>query len=418
MRKHLTLFTTCLLMVAEAATAQVMLNFDAGNAVTVSGDDYYSAYLKENVYAADDGYYAQLLQNPFFSQMTGENATTPLALQPMNSGVPMRDNYFGLATWATTAAFDNVEVTAADGTVLYSDSFTNTGDEWNQNGGSWSVENGTLRQTNESDLGSLNVCYRRTGHDGTLRLDATKLSGAEGFLIAFSYVDNENYCWWNIGGWNNTQHAIEQCIGGVKTTLATAAGSITTGQTYALKVVMEGEHVRCYIDGRLIHDIVLTSASSLYGSATVSDDGSRVWVRMANPTAQNQQVVVRLKDADVQYASLTRKSVSKAFSPEVLNSVTATSTTRTTLTPVMDGAVAAELRPLSLNTVELTVDDVPIATGIGEIHNESDEAAMKSEPLSDSFLFGEAYDLQGRRVVNPQLEKGIYIVGGRKVMVR
>lgn len=27
----------------------------------------------------------------------------------------------------------------------------------------------------------------------------------EGFLIIFNYVDKNNYCWLNLGGWNNTQ---------------------------------------------------------------------------------------------------------------------------------------------------------------------------------------------------------------------
>jgi hypothetical protein len=37
---------------------------------------------------------------------------------------------------------------------------------------------------------------------------ARKLSGSEGFLIVFGRKDRDRY-WWNLGGWGNSQHAIE-----------------------------------------------------------------------------------------------------------------------------------------------------------------------------------------------------------------
>lgn len=419
MKKQLILLVTLLTTTFAPVAAQVVLNFDAGQPTQTADDSYYATYLKEHVYATDDGYYAQLLQNPFFEQTVADNATTAIALQPMNSGTPVRDNYFGMATWATSADFDNVTLTTLDGTTVYSDEFTKVGNEWNQNGGTWEVADGVLRQTDTGNLGDLNVCYKRTGHEGILSLDATKRSGAEGFLIAFSYIDNENYCWWNIGGWNNSQHAIEQCVNGVKTTLTTAAGSIVTGQTYRLKVKMEGEHVLCYIDDRLIHDITLQNTSTLYGSAAVSDDGNRVWVRVANPTASQQNVVVRLKDADVQGAALIRKSVSQAFTPDLLANLTVGTTSSTSLTPVMDDAVRFDARARSLNTLELTVTDVPIATHIEE--TTMDQVQGTNAPAQTAI-----YDLAGRRMAenyescikNSALVKGLYIVNGKKVLIR
>ena len=52
--------------------------------------------------------------------------------------------------------------------------------------------------------------------DYDLTLKATKKSGAEGFLVAFGVKDTGNYYWWNLGGWNNTQGAVEKAVGGGK----------------------------------------------------------------------------------------------------------------------------------------------------------------------------------------------------------
>ena len=44
----------------------------------------------------------------------------------------------------------------------------------------------------------------------TLTLQARKLGGSEGFLVMFNVADSNNWFWWNIGGWTNTSHAVEQ----------------------------------------------------------------------------------------------------------------------------------------------------------------------------------------------------------------
>jgi len=45
--------------------------------------------------------------------------------------------------------------------------------------------------------------------DCTYSLKARKLGGAEGFLIPFNVRDENAKSWWNLGGWGNTRHTIE-----------------------------------------------------------------------------------------------------------------------------------------------------------------------------------------------------------------
>ena len=66
--------------------------------------------------------------------------------------------------------------------------------------------------------------------DYTFTCKARKLAGAEGFLILFRVKDDKNFCWWNVGGWGNSRHNIEESINGSKTTLADdVPGQIDTG---------------------------------------------------------------------------------------------------------------------------------------------------------------------------------------------
>jgi alpha-L-arabinofuranosidase len=415
MKKSFILICALCLLCALCAQAQVILNFDASQTSQLTDDDYFANYLAANTYAVDPTYYPQLLQNPFYQQTVLQPEASALQMQAMNNAASKRGNYFGIATWATTATFDNVSLTTADGSALYTTDFAAEGDEWNKNGGTWTFADGTLSQTDANDLGSLMVCYQLTGHDATLQLDATKTGGAEGFLIAFSYLDSENYTWWNIGGWGNSQHAIEQCIDGQKSLLATAAGSIQTGQTYRLKVEMRGDHVRCYIDDQLIHDIQFDNASTLYGAASISDDASRVFVRISNPSATAQDVVVRLKDAAVQSAQHQRQTLSTEFSPSTLRNLSVGTPQQSALSPVLTSAMRFSVPARSLNTLQLAVADVPVPTAIQDLSEEQPTDTLSSSSAAADGI----YDLTGRRYADTHtLPRGLYIVGGRKLLLR
>lgn len=211
----------------------------------------------------------------------------------------VRDTYVGLSSWGTSVVYDNFSIKDTDGNVVYSTQFASPADyelNWNATGGTWTLSGGTLQQTNTAMYGKCNVCYNLTGEDCVIELDAKKVSGAEGFLIAFSYNDPDNYVWWNIGGWNNTQHAIEQCIDGVKRSLASAAGSINTGQTYRLKIVKSGNQVYCYIDGVLCHKATLQDSKKIYTTAALNKAEDELIVKLINPNASVQEAALNFKD--------------------------------------------------------------------------------------------------------------------------
>ena len=186
----------------------------------------------------------------------------------------------GLGSWNTDVTYSNIKVTKADGTVVYE------GDE--QVVSSANIQ-GTARVIDV------------VTDDCTIELDAVKNSGDEGFLIGFAYGDSNNYAWWNLGGWGNARHGVEQAVSGSKSTLASAAGNIQTGTVYHLKVVREGLTARCYIDDELIHTVTLSAAggSRLYLCASLNEAEDSAIVKVINYNGADVPTTIRFKDATI-----------------------------------------------------------------------------------------------------------------------
>ncbi|MFD7709927.1 alpha-L-arabinofuranosidase C-terminal domain-containing protein [Streptomyces sp. NPDC059785] len=169
--------------------------------------------------------------------------TTPDVSGPISGAV-------GLSTWATTAAYDDVKVTAEDGSTLLSDDFSGDAARWTHTGGgSWSVQDGQYVQTDEAAENTMVSAGDTSWQNYDLHVKATKKSGKEGFLVAFGVKDTGNYYWWNLGGWNNTSSAVEQAVDGGKSTLISKAGSIETGRAYDIDIEVRGRQVTLLLDG-------------------------------------------------------------------------------------------------------------------------------------------------------------------------
>ncbi|MGW5972862.1 alpha-L-arabinofuranosidase C-terminal domain-containing protein [Streptomyces sp. NPDC055186] len=157
----------------------------------------------------------------------------------------------GLSTWATSAAYDDVRVTAADGTPLFDDDFSGDAAQWtHSSSGSWTVRDGQYLQTDEAAENTMVTAGDPAWQDYDLHVRATKKSGKEGFLIAFGVKDTGNYYWWNLGGWNNTRSAVEQAVDGGKSTLISKPGSIETGRAYDIDIKVRGRQVTLFLDGQ------------------------------------------------------------------------------------------------------------------------------------------------------------------------
>jgi hypothetical protein len=157
-----------------------------------------------------------------------------------------------LSTWSTSAAYDNVTVTSNDtDEVLFSDEFGDAS-QWTPQSGSWAASDGRYVQSSTSvnDARSIPTgAYAKDWSNYTLELDATKLAGNEGFLVGFGATGANNFYWWNLGGWNNSRSVLQRATGGSAAEVKALEGkSLTTGQTYRVKVVVDGTHIELYLD--------------------------------------------------------------------------------------------------------------------------------------------------------------------------
>ena len=216
----------------------------------------------------------------------------------------------GLGTWNTSAEFDNVKIVNNEtGEVLGEDDFSadSLGNNWEKvSDGDWTVADGKLRQNNVSpeysELGAALFFGDKNWTNYTFTVDATKTGGDEAFFIPFLVKDQNNGFFWNIGGWGNTVSCLQIMENGAKTGQVegtTKSFAAETGKTYALKIVVDGTNVKCYIDDELYINYETYSASESEAYHVVSTDASGdIIVKLVNVTDSAKTFAVDIAGAE------------------------------------------------------------------------------------------------------------------------
>jgi alpha-L-arabinofuranosidase len=239
------------------------------------------------------GYYVQKL----FAENRGD-VYLPTDVQSPIAEPPITGGQIGVGTWNTAAEFKDVQVTAPDGKVLFTSDFNAGTKAWKLlgDGAAWTAQDGSLKQSAERDFIRA-LAGDKKWTDYTLTLKARKNSGAEGFLILFRIAGDDDRTWWNIGGWNNTQDALES--GGV---LDSKPSHIDSGRWYDIKLTVAGKHVKCWLDGQLIHDTDFDSGgkiNALYATAATDSQTGDVIVKVVNTSADPVQTELALNGATI-----------------------------------------------------------------------------------------------------------------------
>jgi alpha-L-arabinofuranosidase len=217
-------------------------------------------------------YYVQKL----FSEHRGD-VVLPITVDAPLAAASPKGGAIGVGTWATQAEFKDLRVTRGNETLWAAD-FADGTKGWKLLGnGEWQTADGTLRQDKLAD-NIRAVAGDRGWTDYTYSLKARKLGGAEGFLILFAVQDENAKSWWNLGGWGNTRHALE--MGGIVG--REVDGRIETGRWYDIRVELKDRSLRCYLDGKLVHDAITPTLKSLYASASRDQKRGEVIVKVVN----------------------------------------------------------------------------------------------------------------------------------------
>jgi alpha-L-arabinofuranosidase len=185
----------------------------------------------------------------------------------------------GVLTWRTDAEFKEIEVVSGGRSLYSSKGISAAGID--PLAGQWKVADEILRQT---DLGeNRGALIRGLDLQGvksyTLTLKARKLGGNEGFIVMLDAFRDGRHLWWNIGGWNNTQHAFErdgQTVG------RPMAGSVESNRWYDIKIEREGNRTRGYLDGKLVQELEETSLPSFAAVAGIDRKAGELVIKVVN----------------------------------------------------------------------------------------------------------------------------------------
>ncbi len=180
----------------------------------------------------------------------------------------------GIATWSTSIEVAEAKV---NGKKL------NPAD-WKAVRGDFQMKNGNYAQLDTNQQPA--ICFGETKYEGnkvTYTVKAKKTGGVEGFMLVFGSTDDNNYYWWNVGGWNNTQHAIEKTVNGAKSVMVQKRGSIENNKWYTMKVVLTPGNIKCYLNDELIHDYS-SPEPTVSVSSTYDKDSNEVIVKLVNPS--------------------------------------------------------------------------------------------------------------------------------------
>lgn len=210
-----------------------------------------------------------------------------------------------LSTWSTSAAYDNVTVKNNDtGETVFADDFADAS-KWAAQTGSWSVTGGRYVQSSTSVNDARSIitgAYDKDWTNYTLELDATKLSGAEGFLVGFGATGADNFYWWNIGGWGNSRSVLQRADGGSASEVVALEGdSVTTGTTYHLRIEVDGTTIRLHQDGvlKLTYDQV-DASEQLFQVVTKDAATGDLVAKVVNTATTPVTTQVRVADAGIE----------------------------------------------------------------------------------------------------------------------
>jgi alpha-L-arabinofuranosidase len=221
----------------------------------------------------------------YVQKLFANNIGTKYVPNTCNQGIIMSDTVYygaiGVGSTVTKVQYDSISVISGD-SVIIDEKFDNNAVGWNVVSGTWSVTDGVYQQT-----GTTSNCRSTFGKitmsKYTIKLKALKTSGNEGFLIIWGCADKKNYYCWNLGGVGNTQASIQHCVNGVISTYIIKANKITGSQWYNIRIDVEGDTARCFLDNDLMFTYQAVDPKKLlYTSCTVDSANGDIYIKAIN----------------------------------------------------------------------------------------------------------------------------------------
>lgn len=305
-------------------------------------------FTSDKVFGTPSYYVQNLMANNVGTRVLKVNQTNPYKYGDVQ--VKPAVCRVGMGTWGTQVSFEDKGYTDANGNALPMTLQELPTDVR----GDWKVDGNIIKQTSNGES-----CIRLnpgeiTSEGYIYKVRARKDAGNEGFLLIFNYVDDKNYCWLNLGGWNNTQHGIEQIVDGAKGQVATVSGNIETGRWYDIELKVKGDSIFASLDGKEIFASKLRANTlpGVFSTATLDENTGEVILKVANTSSENTTAEICLQGKTISNAKLIRLSAKNGKEENTIDNPTNVYPTETFVTTSTDGAVV-EIPANSLNIFRL-----------------------------------------------------------------
>ena len=226
-----------------------------------------------------------------FSQTRGD-VVLGMDFTPPAMDAPGKGGRIGVGTWLTQAEFKDIKVTAGDGEVLYQSDFSAGMTGWTPLQGPVGGEGWRLAQT-----AGVENCRAVAGDkkwkDYTYTLKARKLGGRRRFPDPLQPAGRAG------------QVLVEPRWVGQPTARAGIAGSFHRGcaRPHRDRPLVRDPHrsprrdIRCYLDGKLIHD-VQPAINAMYAVASRASESGDVILKVVNAGGEPRRAEIELAGLD------------------------------------------------------------------------------------------------------------------------
>ena len=305
-------------------------------------------YTSDKVFGTPSYYVQNLMANNVGTRVLKVEQNSPYKYE--QTKVKPEVCQVGMGTWGTQVSFKDEGYTDDKGNALPATlELTQTDIR-----GTWKVEGDEIKQTsNEENCIRLNP--GKITSDGYIyKVRAKKDAGNEGFLVIFNYVDPQNYCWLNLGGWNNTQHGIEQIVNGAKAQIATCPGKVEANKWYDIELKVVGDSIFASVDGKEIFATQLKANTlpGIFSTATLDEKTGEVILKIANTSTENTTAKINLQGKEIKDGKLIRLSAKNGLEENTIDNPTNVYPVENFVTTEKNGATV-EIPASSLNIIRL-----------------------------------------------------------------
>ncbi len=184
----------------------------------------------------------------------------------------------GVSQYGTSVSYESIKVVNnADRKTLLDLSFDDAADlegfqyftrgNWTVNAADWTVADGKLNFTNTGAQGASAWIGNTEWGNYNVTVKGIANEGIEGLGIYFGVKDENNYYYFNLGGWSNTLACVEWKLDGQTGNTDQIPISLKYGQEYTISVNVGKDVVRGYLNGEQLFQIGGEASETIHQGA-------------------------------------------------------------------------------------------------------------------------------------------------------